>query len=368
MVLVPIRCGEPFASRSLGYAAAVPSLTVALTGAAGYIASHVAVALFERGHSVVGIDNFANSSPVALERIAELSDTQMPFAELDIADTDGLAGFFSEHDVDAVIHFAGLKAVGESVEDPLRYYHVNVGGSVSLMTAMARANVSQLVFSSSATVYHPDQPSPLAETAALGPINPYGRSKLMIEQIIADAVNSGQLSAAANLRYFNPVGAHPSGLIGEDPIGRPNNLMPFVMQVAAGVRDEVEIFGDDYPTPDGTGIRDYIHVCDLADGHVRAVEVLADIDGLETLNLGTGVGSSVSEVLAAAERAADRSIPHRVVGRRAGDGAVSFADPSRAREVLSWQATRDMAQACVDHWRWQDRNPRGYTEPPPAQT
>jgi len=340
----------------------VSSLKVALTGAAGYIASHVAVALFERGHSVVGVDNFANSSPVVLERIATLSDTAMAFAELDIADTDDLTQFLSEHDVDAVIHFAGLKAVGESVDDPTRYYRVNVGGSLSLLTAMHEAGVSQLVFSSSATVYSPDQASPLSESATLGPINPYGRSKLMIEQIIADAVASGQLTAAANLRYFNPVGAHPSGLIGEDPAGPPNNLMPFIMQVAAGVRPELKIFGDDYDTPDGTGVRDYIHVSDLADGHVRAVEALVDRAGLETLNLGTGVGSSVAEVLAAAERAADRSIPHQVVGRRAGDGAVSFADPSRAFEVLGWKATRDMAEACVDHWRWQDRNPHGYTE------
>jgi UDP-glucose 4-epimerase len=298
----------------------------------------------------------------------------MPFAELDIADTDALAAFLETHSVDAVIHFAGLKAVGESVEDPLRYYRVNVSGSISLLTAMHRAGVSQLVFSSSATVYRPDQPSPLDESAALGPINPYGNTKLMIEQIIADAVASGQLSAAANLRYFNPVGAHPSGLIGEDPVGPPNNLMPFVMQVAAGMRDQVEVFGDDYDTPDGTGIRDYIHVCDLAEGHVRAVEALTNLEGLETLNLGTGVGSSVRDVLAAAERAADRSIPHQVVGRRAGDGAVSFADPSRAQEVLGWQATRDMAEACVDHWRWQDRNPngyrtaRGYTEPATSLT
>ena len=340
------------------------SLTVALTGAAGYIASHVAVALFERGHSVVGFDNFSNSSPKSLERVAQIADTAMPFAELDLADTDGIEAFLRAHKVDAVIHFAGLKAVGESTEQPLRYHENNVAGSLSLLRAMANAGVHHLVFSSSATVYHPDEASPLREDASLGPINPYGTSKLMVEQIIGDVATYGDLNAI-NLRYFNPVGAHPSGLIGEDPVGPPNNLMPFLMQVAVGRREELQIFGDDYDTPDGTGVRDYIHVMDLAEGHVAAVETLhpstgPGIKGVEAINLGTGVGSSVKEVLAAAEQAVDKPIPHRIVGRRPGDGATSFADPGRAADLLGWRASRTMAEACVDHWRWQERNPQGF--------
>ena len=341
---------------------AVRTLNVALTGATGYIASHIAVALNAYGHWVVGIDNFSNSSPKVLDRVARIADINMPFAELDLAQTNELAAFLSEHKVDAVIHLGGLKAVGESVADPLRYYRNNVAGSISLLDAMDRANVHGIVFSSSATVYDPSQVSPLGEDAATGPINPYGRTKLMVEHILNDTAAATDLRAI-NLRYFNPVGAHPSGLIGEDPVGTPNNLMPYVMQVAVGQREEVRIYGDDYDTPDGTGVRDYIHVCDLADGHVAAVNALAGITTSEVFNLGTGVGSSVREVLAAAESAADRSIPHRVVERRPGDSDISFADPSRARERLGWEATRTLADACVDHWRWQRQNPNGYHDP-----
>ncbi len=346
----------------------MPSLTVALTGAAGYIASHVAVALFERGHSVVGFDNFSNSSPKSLERVAQIADTHMPFEQLDLADTDGIEAFLRAHQVDAVIHFAGLKAVGESTEQPLRYHENNVGGSLSLLRAMENAGVRHLVFSSSATVYHPDEASPLREDASLGPINPYGATKLMVEQIIGDVATYSDLRAI-NLRYFNPVGAHPSGLIGEDPVGTPNNLMPFIMQVAVGRREQLNIFGDDYDTPDGTPIRDYIHVMDLAEGHVAAVEALhpttgPGVDNVEAINLGTGVGSSVKEVLAAAEQAVDHPIPHQVVERRAGDGTVSYADPGRAEALLGWRATRTMADACVDHWRWQERNPHGFAPDP----
>jgi len=333
--------------------------TVALTGATGYIASHIAVALSEKGYGVVGIDNLANSSPVVIDRVAQITEMDMPFAQLDIAETNAVAAFFTAHDVDAVIHLAGLKAVGESVEQPLRYYQNNVAGSISLLAAMAQAQVRGLVFSSSATVYDPKQTSPLDESAELGPINPYGRTKLMVEQIIDDVAAASELRAI-NLRYFNPVGAHPSGMIGEDPIGPPNNLMPFVMQVAVGARAEVQIFGDDYDTPDGTGVRDYIHVCDLADGHVAAVRALASTTTSEVFNLGTGVGSSVREVLAAAEIAADRAIPQRVVGRRDGDGDISYADPQKAETGLAWQARRTLAEACVDHWRWQHDNPQGY--------
>jgi len=337
-------------------------MTVALTGATGYIASHIAVALAEHGHWVVGIDNFANSSPAVLDRIAGIADTEMPFAQLDLAETDKIASFLSDHNVDAVIHLAGLKSVAESVAEPLRYYQNNVAGSVSLLQAMQTADVSGIVFSSSATVYDPKQPSPLREDAATGPINPYGRTKLMVEQIINDTAASSPLRGI-NLRYFNPVGAHPSGQIGEDPVGPPNNLMPYVMQVATGRWDEVRIFGDDYNTPDGTGIRDYIHVCDLANGHVAAVNALAGIEASDTINLGTGVGSSVLEVLAAAERAADRRIPQRVVARRPGDADISFADPDRARTELGWVAERTLADACEDHWRWQHQNPEGYANP-----
>ena len=339
---------------------AVHTLNVALTGATGYIASHIAVALAEHGHWVVGLDNFVNSSPLVLDRLATISDTGMPFEELDLSQTDKVASFLSTNKVDAVIHLAGLKSVADSVAEPLRYYENNVAGSISLLTAMEQAKVHGIVFSSSATVYNPDQVSPLSEDAETGPINPYGRTKFMVEQIINDVAASSPLKAI-NLRYFNPVGAHPSGLIGEDPIGPPNNLMPYIMQVAVGMRDEVLIFGDDYATPDGTGVRDYIHVCDLADGHVAAVDALANSGSSQTINLGTGVGSSVLDVLAAAERAADRTIPHRVVGRRPGDAAISYADPTRAHEQLGWRAQRSLADACVDHWRWQDQNPQGYS-------
>jgi len=318
----------------------VRTLNVALTGATGYIASHIAVALNEYGHWVVGLDNFANSSPTVLDRIATIADTGMPFAQLDLSQTDEIAAFLTEHKVDAVIHLAGLKAVGESVAEPLRYYQNNVAGSISLLQAMQQADVNGIVFSSSATVYDPAQPSPLREDAATGPINPYGRTKWMVEQIINDVAATSDLKAI-NLRYFNPVGAHPSGLIGEDPVGTPNNLMPYVMQVAVGQRPEVQIFGDD--------------------GHLAAVNTLASIEQSETINLGTGVGSSVREVIAAAEEAADRSIPHRVVGRRAGDGDTSFADPSRAEAELDWKARRTLADASVDHWRWQRNNPQGYS-------
>lgn len=339
-------------------------MTVALTGASGYIASHVAVALAARGYAIVGVDNFANSSPAVLDRLAEITEAPMAFVKLDVRETDALTEVLADHEVDAVIHLAGLKAVGESVDDSLRYYDTNVGGSLSLLRAMHRAGVERLVFSSSATVYDPSEPVPLAEGGRTGPINPYGRTKLMVEQIIDDVCASSPLRAL-NLRYFNPVGAHESGLIGEDPRGVPNNLMPFVMQVAVGRRQQLEIFGDDYPTPDGTCIRDYIHVSDLAEGHVAALDAL-DREAIDTactaLNLGTGVGSSVYEVLHAAERAADRTIPHVVVGRRAGDSPAAVADPTLANELLGWRAQRTLDDACADHWRWQHQNPTGFAD------
>lgn len=295
----------------------------------------------------------------------------MTFAQIDVTDTDTVADFLKDNQADAVIHLAGLKAVGESVEDPARYYNVNVGGSVSLIKAMAKAGVHSLVFSSSATVYSPDQDSPLSESSALGPINPYGHSKLMVEQIIADICNRPTAALAGakalnaiNLRYFNPVGAHPSGLVGEDPVGTPNNLMPYIMQVAVGRREYLTVFGDDYPTHDGSAIRDYIHVCDLAEGHVAAVETLArgDISGCEAINLGTGVGSSVFEVHDAAQKAVGAPIASVVGARRDGDAAISFADASYAKDKLGWVSSRDLEQACNDHWIWQSKNPSGYTD------
>lgn len=342
----------------------VRTTTVALTGATGYIASHVAVALASHGYQVVGIDNFVNSSPGVLDRITQITEAEMPFAKLDLRETDAVADLFATHEVDAVIHLAGLKAVGESVQQPLRYYEANVGGSLSLLSAMSRTRVERLVFSSSATVYatneqNPPQEDGLGEDSPTGPINPYGRTKLMIEEIIDDVAASSPLRAL-NLRYFNPIGAHRSGLIGEDPTGTPNNLMPFIMQVATGRQDELAIFGDDYPTADGTCIRDYIHVCDLAEGHVAALAALDSIDASDTINLGTGVGSSVYEVLHAAEAAADRAIPHRVVGRRDGDSPRVVADPTKAHARLGWEAERTLGDACDDHWRWQHQNPDGF--------
>lgn len=333
--------------------------TIALTGATGYIASHVAVSLAAHGYNLVGIDNLSNSSPNVVERVEHIMDGPFPFVEADVLDTQALTETFQTHNVDAVIHLAGLKAIGESVAEPLRYYNVNVGGALSLLQAMATAGVHELVFSSTATVYRPDAVSPLNEETALGPINPYSRTKLMIEQIIDDVCAATELRAF-NLRYFNPVGAHESGTIGEDPVGTPNNLMPFIMQVAAGRRDTLEIFGDDYPTPDGTCIRDYIHVSDLAEGHVAAVKALDEVVACETLNLGTGTGSSVYDVLRAAERAVDAPIPHHVTGRRPGDAAIGFADPSQANDRIGWTAERTLADACADHWRWQRNNPNGY--------
>lgn len=364
------------------------TLTVALSGATGYIATHVAISLHDAGHKVVGFDNFDNSAREVLNRYKTITGTDMAFAQLDVRDTQEVAAFLKEHNVDAVIHLAGLKAVGESVENPQRYYDVNVAGSLSLIEAMKQAKVSSLVFSSSATVYSPEQESPLGENAALGPINPYGRSKLMVEQIITDVCNRPAASAAAgvaagagasaggagenvstplnaiNLRYFNPVGAHPSGLVGEDPVGTPNNLMPFIMQVAVGRREQLTVFGDDYPTEDGSAIRDYIHVCDLAEGHVAAVETLAkgDIRGCEVINLGTGIGSSVFQVHRAAEEAVGEKIASVVGPRRDGDAAVSFANADYAKDKLGWVAKRNLAQACNDHWVWQSKNPNGYTE------
>lgn len=347
--------------RSPGYADPMSSILV--TGGAGYIGSHTCVELIEAGHELVVVDNLDNSSYEAIVRVQELTGKELVFYEVDLQDRSKLSEVFDRHRFDAVVHFAGLKAVGESVQVPLRYYRNNLVGTLNLLELMAEANVRDLVFSSSATVYGEPKTVPITEDADFGPKNPYGRTKLFIEEICRDV--SGVPDDAASwriilLRYFNPVGAHPSGRIGEDPSGIPNNLMPFIMQVAVGRRERLSVFGDDYPTKDGTGVRDYIHVVDLARGHVAALENLDAVNGCLPVNLGTGRGYSVLEMVAAAERASGREIPYEVTSRRPGDAAVVFADPSRAQEVLGWKAERGIDEICADSWRWQSSNPDGY--------
>lgn len=333
--------------------------TIFVTGGAGYIGSHTCVALLQAGHDVVVYDNFSNSHPEALKRVAQISGKTVKVVRGDIRDQSAMEAALRAHACTAVIHFAGLKAVGESVEKPLAYYDNNFTGTVYLLQAMQATGVKTLVFSSSATVYGEPQFLPLTEDHPLSATNPYGRSKLMIEDMLRDFHQAQPDWRIAILRYFNPVGAHESGLIGEDPQGTPNNLMPFVAQVAVGRRAQLQIWGDDYATPDGTGVRDYIHVVDLADGHLKALNRL-DAPQCIAVNLGTGVGSSVQEVRKAFEQASGRAIPFQVSPRRAGDVAACFADPSLAQELLGWKAGRDLAEMCSDHWRWQQSNPRGY--------
>ena len=336
-----------------------------LTGGAGYIGSHTAVELLLAGWDVVVVDDFSNSSPTALTRVGELATAGgatgvLRSHTLDVNETDALADVLATG-VDAVVHLAGLKAVGESVAHPVRYYTVNVAGTASLLRAMAAVGVHDLVFSSSATVYGDPERVPVDESARRWATNPYGRTKLMVEEMLADAAAADDRWRILSLRYFNPVGAHPSGHIGEDPAGIPNNLMPYIMQVATGRLPYVRVFGDDYPTPDGTGVRDYIHVVDLALGHLAAVDTIGKLDGFTAVNLGTGSGASVLEVIAAASAAVGRDLPYRVVERRPGDIAAAWADPSLASEVLGWRATRTLEHMAADHWRWQSRNPQGYT-------
>jgi UDP-glucose 4-epimerase len=335
---------------------------ILVTGGAGYIGSHTCVELLEAGYDVVVVDDLSNGSVHAVEEVASITGRSIDFVEIDVADRPALEQVFVDHTIHGAIHFAGLKAVGESVAEPLRYHRVNVGTAIVLAETMAAAGVHRLVFSSSATVYSPDAPMPLHEDAATGPINPYGDTKEMIERILRAAGAADERWAIGLLRYFNPVGAHESGRIGEDPAGLPNNLMPFIMQVAVGKLDELAIFGDDYDTPDGTCIRDYIHVVDLARGHVAALRRLADVPGVHTWNLGTGHGTSVTEMVAAAERAVGHPIPHRIAARRPGDQPVSYADPTRAHDELGWRAERTVDNMCHDHWRWQQANPDGYRD------
>lgn len=333
---------------------------ILITGGTGYIASHTVVELLAKGQEVVLLDNFSNSSPAVLERIARISGQRPACIEGDIRDAAVLDAIFARWKISAVVHFAGLKAVGESVSDPLRYYDNNVSGTLSLLQAMARAEVRRLVFSSSATVYGDPASVPIREDFPLQATNPYGRSKLHIEEMLRDLAVADPRWQITLLRYFNPVGAHPSGLIGEDPRGTPNNLMPFVAQVAVGRRPELSIFGGDYATPDGTGVRDYIHVVDLALGHLAALDALPAQDGILAVNLGTGTGYSVLDMVRAFEAASGRPVPYRIVDRRPGDVASCYADPAAAHRLLGWQASRDLRAMCEDSWRWQLGNPDGY--------
>ena len=335
---------------------------ILVTGGAGYIGSHTCIALCEQGYEVVASDNFCNSHREAVKRTRELAGQDFPLYELDIREEAALNGLFEKEDIGCVIHFAGLKAVGESVREPLLYYENNLMSTLTLLKVMEKHGVQNLIFSSSATVYREENPVPYREDGLLGCTNPYGWTKYMGERILRDFVAAREGWSVALLRYFNPVGAHPSGRIGEDPQGIPNNLMPYISQTAAGRRKELTIFGSDYPTPDGTCIRDYIHVMDLAEGHVAAVAYVLGHRGTEVFNLGTGKGTSVLEMLHAFERANGLTVPHSIGARRPGDIAVCYADPSKSREILHWQAKRSVEEMCADSWRWQKQNPMGFED------
>ena len=334
-------------------------MAILVTGGAGYIGSHTCIELLNAGFEVIIVDNFSNSKPEAIKRIENITGKDISLYEADILNRDDLEIIFSENDIDAVVHFAGLKAVGESVEKPLSYYHNNITGTIILCDVMKEYGVKRIVFSSSATVYGPENESPLTEDMPLGAINPYGQTKLMIEQILKDLSNSDEDWSIALLRYFNPIGAHESGDIGEDPSGIPNNLMPYITQVAVGKREKLYVFGDDYDTHDGTGVRDYIHVVDLAKGHISALEYILDFKGVDAFNLGTGTGYSVLDVVNAFERASEREIPYEVVDRRPGDLATCYADPTKAHKKFGWKAEMGLNEMCKDSWRWQEKNPDG---------
>lgn len=329
-------------------------MNILLTGGTGYIGSHTAVVLIEAGHKVVLFDNLTSSRQDVVDRLESITNQNIPFVEGDVRDTLLLSRTIKDYQVDAVIHFAGLKAVGESVEKPLEYFDNNVGGTISLLKAMQENQVKTLVFSSSATVYGEPQYLPIDESHPTSATNPYGRTKLHIEEMLQDVVTSDSAFGVVCLRYFNPVGAHESGLIGESPNGIPNNLMPFVSQVAAGKRAKVNVFGDDYPTVDGTGVRDYIHVLDLASGHLAAINFLAGKKGWHAINLGTGFGSSVLEMIGQFASSSARSIPYEVVGRRPGDVASCYASAEKAEKLLKWKATRDLKSMCSSAWKWQE--------------
>jgi UDP-glucose 4-epimerase len=333
--------------------------TVLLTGATGYIGSHTWLALLAAGFDVVGVDDFSNSSPQVLDRLTTLAGQAPVFTRADVCDAAALDAVFEQHPIDAVVHFAAFKAVGESAAKPLAYYSNNLGGLLNLCRTMERHDRRALVFSSSATVYGQPETLPIREDAPLSTANPYGATKLMGEDILRDLERADARWKIALLRYFNPVGAHTSGLIGEDPRGRPNNLMPYVTQVAVGKRERLSVYGNDYDTPDGTGVRDYIHVLDLAEGHVAALRYLLDSRQSITANLGTGRGHSVLELVRAFEQASGRAVPYDVVARRPGDVAACYADPTLAQQLLGWKAQRSLADMCTDSWRWQSQNPNG---------
>lgn len=334
--------------------------TVLVTGGAGYIGSHACIALLEAGHKVVVLDNYCNSSAESIARVEQIAGQSVVLEQGDIRDAARLDSVLAAYPIDSVMHFAGLKAVGESVEKPLEYYDNNLTGTLTLLAAMERAGVNKIIFSSSATVYGDPASVPISEDFPTSATNPYGRSKLMVEEVLADWHKARPAWSIGRLRYFNPVGAHPSGRIGEDPKGPPNNLMPFVAQVAVGRRDRLSVFGSDYDTADGTGVRDYIHVMDLAEGHVAALDYITREHGLLTVNLGTGTGVSVLDMVGAFEKASAKPVPYQLVPRRAGDVAQCWADPALAETLLGWRASRTLEQMCQDAWRWQDANPHGY--------
>lgn len=336
-------------------------MAILVTGGAGYIGSHTVLTLLEHGEEVIVLDNLVNSSAVALERVETLTGKKIIFCKGDVCNAKQVREVFASHAISAVIHFAGLKSVGESVRKPLEYYDNNLTGTLVLLNEMHHAGVKKFIFSSSATVYGQPEQIPLLETSRIGgTTNPYGTSKLMIEQILQDYSHAEPSFTSIILRYFNPVGAHPSGIIGEDPNGIPNNLMPYVAQVAIGKLEKVSIFGDDYPTKDGTGVRDYIHVMDLAEGHLQAIKFIDHHQGAVVYNLGTGIGYTVLEMLHAFERASGRQIPYQIVARREGDIAECWSDPSQAKTGLKWEATRDLDTMMRDAWRWQSKNPKGF--------
>lgn len=333
---------------------------VLVTGGAGFIGSHTCVELLQSGRDVVVVDNLCNASKASLDAVERITQKKMRFVEADIRDRSALADIFKSFPINSVLHFAGLKAVGESTQEPTKYYDYNVNGTVALVDTMRDHDCKTLVFSSSATVYGVSENMPLTERSPLNPVNPYGRTKRFVEQMLEDLYASDPQWRISLLRYFNPVGAHASGEIGEDPNDIPNNLMPYISQVAVGRLEKLNVFGDDYETRDGTGIRDYIHVVDLARGHLAALEYLADAPKLSVHNLGTGTGSSVLETLHAFERACGKTLPYEIVARRPGDAATSFADVSKAEKELKWKAVFNLDRMCEDAWRWQSRHPTGY--------
>ncbi|WP_406685937.1 UDP-glucose 4-epimerase GalE [Rossellomorea vietnamensis] len=338
-------------------------MAILITGGAGYIGSHTCIELLNAGYDIIVVDNFSNSKPEALKRVSEITRKYFRTYCLDLQNREGLEKVFTDNEIEAVIHFAGSKAVGESVHFPLKYYENNMNSTITLCEVMKKFNVNKLVFSSSATVYGATDTVPITEETPLKATNPYGRTKQMIEELLQDLYDSDREWSIALLRYFNPVGAHESGRIGEDPNGIPNNLMPYISQVAIGKLEKLQVFGDDYPTVDGTGVRDYIHVVDLAIGHVKALERILTTSGIEAYNLGTGKGYSVLEILSAYERAAGKTIPYTVVEKRPGDVAVCYADTSKAKEKLNWEAVKGIDEMCRDSWRWQNHNPFGYEKP-----